>query len=76
MNYGATASPELGRHRKIDAFTMIPFRTPSEFTRATDFSKSSIEQRIEAGYQEAVEQQIWDPKWVSAVAVKVRVVVS
>jgi NTE family protein len=58
------AYKKLGRHRKIDAFTLVPFRTPPEFTRATDFSKSSIEQRIEAGYQEAVKQQIWDPKWV------------
>lgn len=55
---------ELNRHRKIDAFTMIPFNTRPEFTQATDFSKSSIEHRIEAGYQEAVKQQIWDPKWV------------
>jgi NTE family protein len=58
------AFKELGRHRKIDAFTIVPFRTPPEFTRATDFSKGSIEERIEAGYQEAVKQQIWVPKWV------------
>jgi NTE family protein len=55
---------ELNEHRRIDAFTMIPFKLPPEFTQATDFSKTSIEQRIAAGYREAVKQQIKYPKRV------------
>jgi len=59
------AFTELKQHRRIDAFTMIPFNTSTELAQGTDFSKSRIEQRIEAGYQEAVRQKIWEPKSVS-----------
>ena len=54
----------LGRHRKINAFTMIPFKAPPEATHGTDFSRASIEQRIAAGHDEAIAQKIGEPKWV------------
>lgn len=54
----------LKGHRKINAFTMIPFKAPPEATHATDFSRASIEQRIAAGHDEAIAQNIGEPKWV------------
>jgi len=51
--------------RKINAFRVIPFKVPPEATHGTDFSRASIEQRIAAGYDEAIAQNIKDPKWVS-----------
>jgi NTE family protein len=54
----------LSLHRKIDAFTMIPFKAPPETTHGTDFSRDSIEQRIAAGYDEAIAQNIREPKWL------------
>ena len=54
----------LKRHRKINAFTIIPFKAPPEATHGTDFSIASIEQRITAGHDEAIAQNIGKPKWV------------
>jgi NTE family protein len=53
---------ELSRHRKIDAFKVITCDLPPERASAADFSKSSIEYRIEAGYRNAVKHEIWDPE--------------
>ena len=54
----------LKGHRKINAFTIIPFKAPPEATHGTDFSRASIEQRIAAGHHEAIAQNIGKPKWV------------
>jgi NTE family protein len=52
---------ELRSHKKIDAFQVITSNLPPELSNASDFSKRSIEERIEAGYQSAVEHRIWEP---------------
>jgi NTE family protein len=49
---------ELRKHKKIDAFKVISANLQPELTNAGDFSKASIDERIEAGYQEAIEQRI------------------
>ena len=49
---------ELCKHKKIDAASVIHANLPHELTNASDFSKASIEERIEVGYQDAVEQKI------------------
>jgi hypothetical protein len=49
---------ELNKHRRIDKFTVIPFVIRAEYSQATDFAKASIEQRIKAGYEQAVKQRI------------------
>jgi NTE family protein len=54
----------LQGHRKINAFTMIPFKAPPEATHRTDFSRGSIEQRIAAGYDEAIAQNIGEPNLI------------
>lgn len=51
----------LRSHRKIDAFQVITYDLPPELSNGTDFSKDSIEERIEAGYQSAVKHRIWEP---------------
>jgi NTE family protein len=55
---------DLSRHRRINAFSMIPFTAPAEASHGSDFSMGSIEQRIAAGYEEAVRQDIGKPKWI------------
>jgi predicted acylesterase/phospholipase RssA len=49
---------ELCGHKKIDAFKVISANLAQELSNATDFSKASIEARIEAGYRDAVAQRI------------------
>ncbi|HET6515432.1 MAG TPA: patatin-like phospholipase family protein [Thermodesulfovibrionales bacterium] len=49
---------ELMDHRRIDAFTYVPFTAGHALRNASDFSKGSIEARIEAGQQEARKQKI------------------
>jgi NTE family protein len=53
---------ELSRHRKINAFKVLTCELPAERADAGDFSKSSIEFRIEAGYRDALKHKIWDPE--------------
>jgi len=48
----------LRKHKKIDAASIIRANLPPELTNAADFSKASIEERIDAGYRDAVEQKI------------------
>lgn len=55
---------ELVAHKKIDAFTRIPFTADHELTNAADFSKASIEARIEAGRREARNQNIGEYHYV------------
>ncbi len=53
------AYKELSRRkRKIDAFTSITCNLPLERCNPLDFSKATIAQRIEAGYQDALDQEI------------------
>jgi NTE family protein len=49
---------ELCKHRKIDAASVIRANLPPELANAGDFSRASIEARIEAGYRDAIEQGI------------------
>lgn len=49
---------ELQKYKRIDAASVIRAHLPPELTNAGDFSKASIEERIEAGYRDAVEQKI------------------
>jgi NTE family protein len=49
---------KLIEHRKIDSFRRIPFTAGHELRKASDFSKATIEARIEAGRQEALRQGI------------------
>jgi NTE family protein len=49
---------KLRKHKKIDAASIIRANLPHELTNAGDFSKASIEERIEVGYRDAMEQKI------------------
>jgi NTE family protein len=49
---------ELRKHKKIDAASIIRANLRPDLTNAGDFSKASIEERIEAGYRDAIEQKI------------------
>ena len=49
---------QLCKHKKIDAASIIRANLRHELTNAGDFSKASIEERIEVGYRDAVEQKI------------------
>ena len=49
---------KLRKHKKIDAASIIRANSRHELTNAGDLSKASIEERIEVGYQDAVEQKI------------------
>ena len=48
----------LRQHKKIDAASIIRASLHPELTNAGDLSKDSIEVRIEAGYQDAIDQRI------------------
>ncbi len=63
---------ELVRHRKIDALTVITFRADARLALASDFSKASIEARIEAGYRDAIEQQIGEPTPTAEAVARIR----
>src|SRR5262249_52954932 len=47
---------ELVHHQKIDAFTVITFQADAALALPGDFSKATIEARIEAGYRDAIQQ--------------------
>ncbi len=49
---------ELQKYKRIDAASVIRAHLPPELTNASDFSKASIEKRIDAGYRDAIEQKI------------------
>src|SRR5215217_7422828 len=49
---------ELQKYQRIDAASVIRAHMPPELSNASDFSKASIEERIDAGYREAIEQKI------------------
>ncbi len=49
---------QLRRHKKIDAASIIRASLSPELTNTGDFSRASIEARIEAGYQDAIDQRI------------------
>jgi NTE family protein len=49
---------ELQKYKRIDAASVIRAHLPHELTNASDFSKASIVGRIEAGYRDAIEQNI------------------
>jgi NTE family protein len=51
---------KLGAHRKIDHLNVVTSNLPPQLSNASDFSRSSIEARIRAGYQDAMEQGIGD----------------
>lgn len=48
-------------HRRIDSFTVIEARLDHDLTNAGDFSRSSIEARIQAGYDDAKRQGVGWP---------------
>jgi NTE family protein len=54
----------LKRHRSIDAFTKVPFTAPAGLANASDFSKASIENRLKAGREEAMRQEIGKPRYL------------
>jgi hypothetical protein len=49
---------DLQRYKRIDAASVILAQLPPELSNASDFSKASIEERIDAGYRDAIEQDI------------------
>src|SRR5829696_3255862 len=49
---------DLQRYKRIDAASVILAQIPPELSNASDFSKASIEERIDAGYRDAIEQKI------------------
>ncbi len=49
---------ELCKHKRVDAASVIRANLPPELANAGDFSRASIEERIEAGYRDAIEQGI------------------
>jgi NTE family protein len=52
---------ELAKHRKIDSFKVITCKNlPADRAYAGDFSRSTIELRIDAGYKDALNANIGD----------------
>src|SRR4051795_9943987 len=49
---------QLCAHRKIDHFNVVTSTLPAELSNASDFSRSTIRARIQAGYQDAIAQGI------------------
>ena len=45
-------------HRRINSFKVIEAKLDHDLTNASDFSRSSIEARIEAGYDDAKRQGV------------------
>jgi NTE family protein len=50
----------LRDYRKIDHLNVVTSSLPSDLSNASDFSRSSIEARIQAGYEDALKQGIGD----------------
>ncbi len=57
---------EMRKHRKINYFNVVTSRLPDELSKSSDFSRSSIEARIRAGYDDALRQEIdrVDSQWL------------
>jgi len=49
---------EMRAYRKIDHFNVVTSSLPAELSNASDFSRASIEARIQAGYNDAAAQGI------------------
>jgi predicted acylesterase/phospholipase RssA len=49
---------EMLDHRKINHFNVVTSTIPANLTTAADFSQFSIDERIEAGYHDAIAQGI------------------
>lgn len=49
---------KMRAHRKIDRFEVVTADLPSALSSASDFSRPSIEARIQAGYEDAIRQGI------------------
>src|SRR6478672_10973767 len=49
---------EMRARRKINHFNVVTSSLPAELSNASDFSRSSVEARIQAGYDDAIEQGI------------------
>ena len=67
-----TGYQELIGHKKIDAFNIIRAKMPAKRGNAGDFSKASIDWRIKAGYEDAIEQGIGKPKPVGEMVEKIK----
>jgi len=48
-------------YRRIDHLNVVTSSLPPELSNAGDFSRSSVEARIQAGYNDAIAQGIGDP---------------
>jgi NTE family protein len=48
----------ISAHRKINHFNVVTSSLPASLNNASDFSRASIEARIQAGYDDAIEQGI------------------
>lgn len=49
---------EMRSYRKINYFNVVTSCLPDELSKASDFSRSSIQARIQAGYDDAIRQRI------------------
>jgi NTE family protein len=49
---------EMRAYRKINHFNVVTSSLPAKLSNASDFSRSSIEARIQAGYDDAIAQGI------------------
>jgi predicted acylesterase/phospholipase RssA len=52
---------EVRAYRRIDHLNVVTSSLPPELSNASDFSRASIEARIQAGYDDAVAQGIGSP---------------
>ena len=48
-------------YRRIDHLNVVTSSLPPELSNASDFSRASVEARIQAGYDDAIAQGIGDP---------------
>jgi NTE family protein len=52
------AYKEMRTYRKINHFNVVTANLPAQLSHASDFSRTSIETRIQAGYDDAIAQGI------------------
>jgi NTE family protein len=48
-------------YRRVDHLNVVTSSLPPELSNASDFSRASVEARIQAGYDDAISQGIGDP---------------
>ena len=53
---------QVRAHRKIDHLNVVTSSLPPELSNASDFSRATIEARIQAGYDDAIAQGIGSPR--------------